>query len=115
MKKIKIMVALALAFASTGITAQEQQVANFTFLDVPTQEIGKFIRLHKQVTDMTMEYREHQNHWLLTHFQGSGSNVVIWSNYPSVEEVYKDNALAAIGKKWEALEGQEKEEFEKLV
>ena len=90
MKIIKTLIACTLAFATTSISAQ--QVGNFTFLDVPTQELGKFIRLHKQVTDMTMEYREHQNHWLLTHFQGSGSNVVIWSNYPSVEEVYKDNA-----------------------
>ena len=70
MKQIKILLILVLVFSTTGLTAQQQQVANFTFLDVPTQEIGKFIRLHKQVTDMTMEYREFKNHWLLTHFQG---------------------------------------------
>jgi hypothetical protein len=99
MKQIKILLILVLVFSTTGLTAQQQQVANFTFLDVPTQEIGKFIRLHKQVTDMTMEYREFKNHWLLTHFQGSGANVVIWSNYPSVEDVYKDNALSAFGQK----------------
>ena len=115
MKQIKILLILVLVFSTTGLTAQQQQVANFTFLDVPTQEIGKFIRLHKQVTDMTMEYREFKNHWLLTHFQGSGANVVIWSNYPSVEDVYKDNALSAFGQKWESLEGEEKESFEKLI
>jgi hypothetical protein len=77
MKTIKILFAL---FFINSISAQ--QVANFTYLDVPTQEIGKFVRLHKEITDMTIENREFQNHWLLTHFQGSGSNVVIWSNYP---------------------------------
>ena len=113
MKNLKILFTLLLSFATTGITAQ--QVGNFTYLDVPTQEIGKFIRLHKQVTDMTMEYREYKNHWLLTHFQGSGSNVVIWSNYPTVEDVYKDNVLSAIGKKLESLQGENKESFETLV
>jgi hypothetical protein len=90
MKTIKIFFALLFTYSISA-----QGVANFTYLDVPTQEIGNFIRLHKQVTDMTMENREFQNHWLLTHFQGSGSNVVIWSNYPTVED--------------------EREDFEKLV
>ena len=89
MKILKLALALMVTF-----TVSAQQVANFTYLDVPTQEIGKFVRLHKEITDMTIENREFQNHWLLTHFQGSGSNVVIWSNYPTVEDVYKDNAIA---------------------
>ena len=110
MKKIFTII---IAFATTAISAQ--QVGSFTYLDVPTQEIGKFIRLHKQVTDMTIENREFKNHWLLTHFQGSGANVVIWSNYPTVEDVYKDSALGAIGKTWESLEGERKARFEKLV
>ena len=84
MKAIKIFFAFLFTYSISA-----QGVANFTYLDVPTQEIGNFIRLHKQVTDMTMENREFQNHWLLTHFQGSGPNVVIWSNYPTVEDVYK--------------------------
>ena len=41
MKQIKILLILVLVFSTTGLTAQQQQVANFTFLDVPTQEIGK--------------------------------------------------------------------------
>jgi hypothetical protein len=110
MKKIFTII---IAFATTAISAQ--QVGSFTYLDVPTQEIGKFIRLHKQVTDMTIENREFKNHWLLTHFQGSGANVVIWSNYPTVEDVYKDSALGAIGKTLESLEGERKARFEKLV
>ena len=110
MKKTLIII---LAFVATATNAQG--VGNFTYLDVPTQEIGKFVRLHKQVTDMTIEHREFKNHWLLTHFQGSGPNVVIWSNYPSVEDVYKDNALGAIGKTWESLEGEGKASFETLV
>ena len=62
---------LKLAFAiMVSFTVSAQQVANFTYLDVPTQEIGKFVRLHKEITDMTIENREFQNHWLLTHFQG---------------------------------------------
>ena len=115
MKQIKILLILVLVFSTTGLTAQQQQVANFTFLDVPSQALGNLIRLHKQVTDRTMEYREFKNHVLLTQFQGSGANVVIWSNYPSVEDVYKDNALSAFGQKWESLEGEEKESFEKLI
>ena len=110
MKKIFTII---IAFATTAISAQ--QVGSFTYLDVPTQEIGKFIRLHKQVTDMTIENREFKNHWLLTHFQGSGANVVIWSNYPTVEDVYKDSVLGAIGKTLESLEGERKARFEKLV
>lgn len=113
MKKLKLFFATCLLVFSLNINSQ--QVANFTYLDVPTQEIGNFLRLHKEVTDLTMEHREFQNHWLLTHFQGGGSNVVIWSNYPTVEDVYKDNALEAIGKTWESLEGEEKENFEKTV
>ena len=110
MKAIKIFFALLFTYSISA-----QGVANFTYLDVPTQEIGNFIRLHKQVTDMTMENREFQNHWLLTHFQGSGPNVVIWSNYPTVEDVYKDNAIEAIGKTWQSLPEEEREDFEKLV
>ena len=110
MKKIFTII---LALATTAISAQ--QVGSFTYLDVPTQEIGKFVRLHKQVTDMTIDNREFKNHWLLTHFQGSGKNVVIWSNYPTVEDVYNDSVLDAIGKTWESLEGERKDRFEKLV
>ena len=110
MKILKLALALMVTF-----TVSAQQVANFTYLDVPTQEIGKFVRLHKEITDMTIENREFQNHWLLTHFQGSGSNVVIWSNYPTVEDVYKDNALEAIGKTWQSLPEDEKDNFEQLV
>jgi hypothetical protein len=110
MKAIKIFFAFLFTYSISA-----QGVANFTYLDVPTQEIGNFIRLHKQVTDMTMENREFQNHWLLTHFQGSGPNVVIWSNYPTVEDVYKDNAIEAIGKTWQSLPEEEREDFEKLV
>ncbi len=110
MKILKLTLAL---FLTVSISAQ--QVANFTYLDVPTQEIGKFMRLHKQVTDMTMEYREFKNHWLLTHFQGSGSNVVIWSNYPTVEDVYNDNALSAIGQAYQNLSDDQKDGFEQLV
>ena len=52
MKTIKIFCAL---FIINSISAQ--QVANFTYLDVPTQEIGKFVRLHKEITDMTVKQR----------------------------------------------------------
>ena len=110
---MKKTLTIIIAFATTAISAQ--QVGSFTYLDVPTQEVGKFVRLHKQVTDMTIENREFKNHWLLTHFQGSGANVVIWSNYPTVEDVYKDNALNAISKTWQSLEGERKDRFEKLV
>ena len=110
MKATKIFFAFLFTYSISA-----QGVANFTYIDVPTQEIGNFIRLHKQVTDMTMENREFQNHWLLTHFQGSGPNVVIWSNYPTVEDVYKDNAIEAIGKTWQSLPEEEREDFEKLV
>ena len=83
-ENFKISICINLTF-----TVSAQQVANFTYLDVPTQEIGKFEYVK------TLKTENGQNHGLLTHFYGS--NVVIW--LLSVEDVYSDNALEAITEK----------------
>jgi hypothetical protein len=104
---------LAIAFS---ISLSSQGVYNLTYLDIPTQEISTFINLHDKITDMSFENREGvMNEFVFTHFQGAGKGVVIWSNYASVEDVYKDVRLQSVRKTWESLEGEEKEDFEKMV
>ena len=104
---------LAIAFT---ISLSSQGVYNLTYLDIPTQEISTFINLHDKITDMTFQNREGvMNEFVFTHFQGAGPGVMIWSNYGTVEDVYKDVRLQAVRKTWESLEGEDKENFEKMV
>ena len=111
MKTIKLILALAFTFSLSS-----QAVYNLTYLEIPTQEISTFINLHDKITDMSFENREGvMNEFVFTHFQGAGKGVVIWSNYASVEDVYKDVRLQSVRKTWESLEGEEKENFEKMV
>jgi hypothetical protein len=111
MKTLKLMIALMFT-----LTLSAQSVYNLTYLDVPIQEIGKFVQLHNTITDMTVEKRgDFGSEFLFTHFQGSGPNVVIWTNYATVEDVYNDERVNAIGATWEALPEDERGEFEDLV
>ena len=111
MKNFKLITALIFS-----ITLSSQGVYNLTYLDIPTQEISTFINLHDKITDMSFQNREGvMNEFVFTHFQGAGKGVVIWSNYASVEDVYKDVRLQSVRKTWESLEGEEKENFEKFV
>ena len=81
MKTIKLMIALMFT-----LTLSAQSVYNLTYLDVPIQEIGKFVQLHNTITDMTVEKRgDFSSEFLFTHFQGSGPNDVNWTNYSTVD------------------------------
>ena len=80
MKKINLIIMLL-----ATVTMSAQQVTEITYLDVPATKIGKFVELHKIITDMSMgEERTLQGQWVYRHWYGSGHSIVIRDIYKSV-------------------------------
>ncbi len=49
-----------------------QGIMEVTYLDVPASEIGRFVELHKTITDMSMgEERTLQDQWVKPAFRNS--------------------------------------------
>ena len=52
MKTIKLFGALLFTVI---ISAQSESVINFTYYDIPANKIGKFLKLHNQISDYQLE------------------------------------------------------------
>ena len=108
MKKINLIIMLL-----ATITMSAQQIIEATYLDVPATKIGKFVELHKTITDMSMgEERTLQSQWVYRHWYGSGHSIVIYDIYASPEDAVKDDAFAVLGKNYEALSDEKKKEMD---
>ena len=60
MKRVSLIFVLLISFVVSG-----QSVITNTYLDVPANEIGKFLQLHKKVVDMSNgESRTINIHWV---------------------------------------------------
>ena len=108
MKKINLIIMLL-----ATVTMSAQQVTEITYLDVPATKIGKFVELHKTITDMSMgEERTLQGQWVYRHWYGSGHSIVIRDIYKSVEDAVADDLFAVLGKNYEALSDEKKKEMD---
>ena len=108
MKKINLIIMLL-----ATVTMSAQQVTEITYLDVPATKIGKFVELHKIITDMSMgEERTLQGQWVYRHWYGSGHSIVIRDIYKSVEDAVADDLFAVLGKNYEALSDEKKKEMD---
>ena len=67
MKTLKLIFALMFTFSISA-----QSVMDITYMDIPVTEIGEFIEVHKQFTDITIEEgREMNGQWVYRHWYGS--------------------------------------------
>lgn len=109
MKKINLIIMLLATITMSAF----QSVTEITYLDVPASKIGKFVQLHKTITDMSMgEERTLQGQWVYRHWYGSGHSVVIRDIYKSAEDAIKDDAFAVLGKNYQALSDDKKKEMD---
>ena len=107
MKKIILLFAVLY-----GLNSSAQAVMETTYLDVPLNEIGKFIELHKKVVDMSMhEDRKIKGHWVYRHWYGSGPSIAVYDQFDSIEDAVQDDFMAAIGKNMEGLSEEEQSEM----
>lgn len=68
MKQVIFLVAVLCTYITSA-----QSVIEITYLDVHPAEIGKFVELHKKVTDMSQsEERTLKGQWVYRHWYGSG-------------------------------------------
>ncbi len=108
--KLKILFLSAVFLALGQVTAQS--VIEITYLDVPATKINRFIELHKQVTDLSMdESRTIKGHWLFRHWYGSGASIVMYDQYDSAEDAVKDNLRQVFLANIEKLSEDEKTEI----
>ena len=95
------------------ITLYAQNVWDITYLDVPATEIGKFVELHKKMTDMTQgEGRTLQGQWVYRHWYGSGHSIVIYDQYNSAQDAVNDDIWGAMRKNYDALSDDDKKEMD---
>ena len=98
MKTLKLIFALMFTFSISA-----QSVMDITYMDIPVTEIGEFIEVHKQFTDITIEEgREMNGQWVYRHWYGSGASVVVMTYFDSAEAAAKDDPWDYIRKRWES-------------
>jgi hypothetical protein len=69
MKKLKIFLAIFFTFSLSA-----QSVMDITYMDIPVTELGNFIDIHKEFTNITIEEgREINGQWVYRHWYGSGA------------------------------------------
>ena len=111
MKKINLIIMLL-----ATVTVSAQQVTEITYLDVPATKIGKFVELHKIITDMSMgEERTLQGQWVYRHWYGSGPTVVVYTSYGSAADAVNNDPWAGFREAWQAGTDEEKKELESLA
>ena len=109
MKKFNLIFML---LATLSMSAY-QGIMEVTYLDVPASEIGRFVELHKTITDMSMgEERTLQDQWVYRHWYGSGHSIVIYDLYASPEDAVKDDPFGVLGKNYQALSDEKKKEMD---
>ena len=109
MKTIKLFGALLFTVI---ISAQSESVINFTYYDIPANKIGKFLQLHKQMSEYQLgEERKLQGQWVYRHYYGSGASVIIQDNYASAEDAVNDDEWVHFREKWQAASEEEREKM----
>ena len=110
MKKFNLILMLL-----ATITMSAQAVMESTYLDVPATKIGKFIELHKKMTDMAQgEDRTIVGSWVYRHWYGSGHSIVIYDQFNSTEDAVKDDFFAALRKNVDKLSEAEQKEMSEV-
>jgi hypothetical protein len=110
MKFLKLTFALMLS-----LIINAQSVMDITYMDIPATEIGEFIEVHKQFTDITIEEgREMNGQWVYRHWYGSGASVVVMTYFDSAESAAKDDPWEYIRKRWENSSDEEKKSLEAM-
>lgn len=110
MKKVFLLVTVLCSYFISA-----QSVIEITYLDVHPTQIGKFVELHKKVTDMSQsEERTIQGHWVYRHWYGSGASIAIYDQYASAEDAVKDDFAAAFQKNYESLTDEAKKEMDEV-
>ena len=90
MKKLKIFLAIFFTFSLSA-----QSVMDITYMDIPVTELGNFIDIHKEFTNITIEEgREINGQWVYRHWYGSGASIVIMTYFDSAEAAAKDDPWA---------------------
>ena len=104
MKKVSLIFVLLISFVVSG-----QSVITNTYLDVPANEIGKFLQLHKKVVDMSNgESRTINIHWVYRHWYGSDHSIMLADIYPDIEAAVKDDFWGALNANIDKLSMKEK-------
>ena len=63
-----------------------------TYVDVPLNNLQRFIQLHKKVTDLSQgEDRTVKGHWVYRHCYGSGAIILIYDEYNSAQDAIHYN------------------------
>jgi len=110
-KKVSLIFVLLFSFVVSG-----QSVITNTYLDVPANEIGKFLQLHKKVVDMSNgESRTINIHWVYRHWYGSNHSIMLADIYPNIEAAVKDDFWGALNANIDKLSSKEKKEMESVV
>ena len=111
MKKVSLLFVLFISFAVSA-----QSVINNTYLDVPANEIGDFLQLHKKVVDMSNgEGRTIGTHWVYRHWYGSDHSIMLADLYPTVGAAVKDDFWSVLNANIEKLSENDKKEMQAVV
>ena len=110
MKNLKIFFAIFFTFSLSA-----QSVMDITYMDIPVTELGNFIDIHKEFTNITIEEgREINGQWVYRHWYGSGASIVIMTYFDSAEAAAKDDPWAFIGQRWDKASDDEKKSLQEM-
>ena len=112
MKQLNLFFALLMCVGFLNAQNNNPSIVEITYLDIHPSKISTFVKLHKEVIDMTMgEGRTIQDSWVYRHWYGSGATIIIMDIFASAEDALKDDAFAVMNKNMKDKTDKEKEAF----
>ena len=116
MKLFRLLLAMLVTFTIVAQDNSEDSVINFTYYDIPVQQIGEFLDLHKQMSDIQLgDKRKLQGQWVYRHYYGSGASIIIQDNYASASDAVTDDEWVHFREKWETSTEEERQKMGALA
>ena len=116
MKFLKIAFAVMMTLSLTAQSDNDESVINFTYYDIPADKIGRFLELHKEMSDIQLgEKRTLQGQWVYRHYYGSGASVIIQDNYASAVDAVSDDEWVHFREKWQESSEEERQKMGALA